>query len=48
MLIKLFQGQGFMEYRKTMQELFVTVASRKPEASRDRSAEVYLLGLQRR
>ena len=48
MLIKLFQGQGFMEYRKAMQELFVTVASRKPEASRDRSAEVYLLGLQRR
>ena len=48
MLIKLFQGAGFMEYRKAMQELFVTVASRKPEASRDRSAEVYLLGLQRR
>jgi 23S rRNA (uridine2552-2'-O)-methyltransferase len=48
MLIKLFQGAGFMEYRKAMQELFTTVASRKPEASRDRSAEVYLLGLQRR
>ncbi len=48
MLIKLFQGAGFMEYRTAMQALFATVVSRKPEASRDRSAEVYLLGLQRR
>ncbi len=48
MLIKLFQGVGFMEYRKAMQGLFATVQSRKPEASRDRSSEVYLLGLQRR
>ncbi len=44
MLIKLFQGAGFMDYRKAMQEMFASVASRKPEASRDRSAEVYLLG----
>lgn len=45
MLIKVFQGAGFMEYRKAMQERFETVATRKPEASRDRSAEQYLLGL---
>ncbi|GAB4062542.1 RlmE family RNA methyltransferase [Uliginosibacterium sediminicola] len=44
MLIKLFQGAGFMDYRKAMQAMFASVASRKPEASRDRSAEVYLLG----
>jgi 23S rRNA (uridine2552-2'-O)-methyltransferase len=44
MLIKLFQGAGFMDYRKAMQAMFASVASRKPDASRDRSAEVYLLG----
>ncbi|MFT3733834.1 MAG: RlmE family RNA methyltransferase [Rhodocyclaceae bacterium] len=47
MLIKLFQGAGFMEYRKSMQQMFGSVLSRKPEASRDRSAEVYLLGLRK-
>ncbi|MGC3964090.1 MAG: RlmE family RNA methyltransferase [Rhodocyclaceae bacterium] len=45
MLIKLFQGEGFMEYRKAMQGAFRAVHSRKPAASRDRSSEVYLLGL---
>lgn len=48
MLIKLFQGAGFMEYRGEMMKMFRTVHSRKPEASRDRSAEVYLLGLDRK
>ncbi|PAS96921.1 MAG: 23S rRNA methyltransferase [Candidatus Dactylopiibacterium carminicum] len=48
MLIKVFQGAGFMEYRAQMQQLFRTVHSRKPEASRDRSAEVYLLGINRK
>ncbi len=48
MLIKVFQGAGFMEYRAAMMKMFQTVHSRKPEASRDRSAEVYLLGLQKR
>ncbi|MBP7614061.1 MAG: RlmE family RNA methyltransferase [Thauera sp.] len=43
-LVKLFQGEGFMEYRKQMEAAFVTVQVRKPKASRDRSAEVYLLG----
>lgn len=47
MLIKLFQGTGFMEYRKAMQQMFGNVVSRKPEASRDRSAEVYLLGMKK-
>ncbi|WP_026259224.1 RlmE family RNA methyltransferase [Uliginosibacterium gangwonense] len=48
MLIKVFQGSGFMEYRTAMQKIFRTVAARKPEASRDRSAEVYLLGLDKK
>lgn len=48
MLIKVFQGSGFMEYRTAMQKVFRTVAVRKPEASRDRSAEVYLLGLDKK
>ena len=48
MLIKVFQGAGFMEYRTQMQQLFRAVHSRKPEASRDRSAEVYLLGVGRK
>lgn len=43
-LVKLFQGEGFMEYRKQMEAAFATVQVRKPKASRDRSAEVYLLG----
>lgn len=48
MLIKLFQGAGFMEYRSEMMKIFQSVCSRKPDASRDRSAEVYLLGLGKR
>lgn len=48
MLIKVFQGAGFAEFRVAMQRLFQSVPTRKPEASRDRSAEVYLLGLGRK
>lgn len=47
MLIKVFQGAGFMEFRAAMQESFKQLHSRKPDASRDRSAEVYLLGMGR-
>jgi len=43
MLVKVFQGAGFMELRKEMQEAFETLSVRKPAASRDRSAETYLL-----
>ncbi|MRR50555.1 MAG: RlmE family RNA methyltransferase [Rhodocyclaceae bacterium] len=43
MLVKVFQGAGFMELRKEMQEAFESLAVRKPAASRDRSAETYLL-----
>lgn len=47
-LIKVFQGTGYMEYRQAMQEVFETVTVRKPDSSRDRSAELYLLGRRRR
>jgi 23S rRNA (uridine2552-2'-O)-methyltransferase len=43
-LVKVFQGVGFEEFRKQMRQAFEQVAIRKPDASRDRSAEVYLLG----
>ncbi len=42
-LVKVFQGEGFMEFRKEMERHFASVQVRKPKASRDRSAEVYLL-----
>ncbi len=43
-LIKVFQGAGFEDYVKAMRAVFRKVAARKPDASRDRSREVYLLG----
>lgn len=42
-LVKVFQGEGFMAFRKEMERRFASVQVRKPKASRDRSAEVYLL-----
>ena len=43
-LVKVFQGEGLPEYRKDMQQSFGKLITRKPEASRARSKEVYLLG----
>ncbi|MBA53545.1 MAG: 23S rRNA (uridine(2552)-2'-O)-methyltransferase RlmE [Pseudomonadales bacterium] len=43
-LVKVFQGEGLPEYRKDMQQSFGKLITRKPEASRPRSKEVYLLG----
>lgn len=42
-LVKVFQGRGFNELYKAMQQRFTRVATRKPKASRPRSAEQYLL-----
>ncbi|WP_041656243.1 RlmE family RNA methyltransferase [Azoarcus sp. KH32C] len=47
-LIKVFQGAGFMEFRNEVARHFSTLQVRKPKASRDRSPEVYLLGLRRK
>ncbi|MDO6672180.1 23S rRNA (uridine(2552)-2'-O)-methyltransferase RlmE [Cobetia amphilecti] len=44
-LVKVFQGEGFDAYLKDMRGSFNKVVTRKPEASRARSREVYLLGL---
>lgn len=44
-LVKVFIGSGFDEMLKTMRGQFAKVVTRKPKASRDRSSEVYLLGL---
>ncbi|WP_028302948.1 23S rRNA (uridine(2552)-2'-O)-methyltransferase RlmE [Oceanospirillum maris] len=42
-LAKVFQGEGFDAYLKQLKEQFKTVITRKPDASRARSREVYLL-----
>nr|WP_101675500.1 23S rRNA (uridine(2552)-2'-O)-methyltransferase RlmE [Alloalcanivorax mobilis] len=44
-LVKVFQGEGFDQYRRELQSRFVRVVSRKPAASRPRSSEVYQLGV---
>jgi 23S rRNA (uridine2552-2'-O)-methyltransferase len=46
-LVKVFVGSGFDEIVRNMRQGFDKVATRKPKASRDRSSEVYLLGLKR-
>jgi len=43
-LVKVFQGEGFEPFLKAMREGFNKVVTRKPDASRARSREVYLLG----
>ncbi|MBK9521254.1 MAG: RlmE family RNA methyltransferase [Rhodocyclaceae bacterium] len=48
LLVKVFQGSGYMELRKAVDEVFETLLVRKPAASRDKSAEVYLLGRSKR
>ncbi|UOO82666.1 RlmE family RNA methyltransferase [Uruburuella testudinis] len=47
-LVKVFQGAGYQEYLTAMRAMFATVQIRKPEASRNRSSEVYLLGKNKR
>lgn len=47
-LVKVFIGSGFDELIKQMRSQFEKVVTRKPKASRDRSSEVYLLGLHRK
>jgi 23S rRNA (uridine2552-2'-O)-methyltransferase len=44
MLVKAFQGAGFEPFLKEMRSRFDAVAVRKPDASRERSSEVYLVG----
>jgi 23S rRNA (uridine2552-2'-O)-methyltransferase len=44
LLIKCFHGSGYSQIVQMFKRCFVTVAPRKPKASRDKSAEVFLLG----
>ncbi len=43
-LVKVFQGDGFEAFVKTLRAAFQQMQTRKPEASRGRSSETYLLG----
>jgi 23S rRNA (uridine2552-2'-O)-methyltransferase len=44
-LIKMFQGEGFDQFKQNLTQSFNTVKICKPDASRLRSREVYLLAL---
>ena len=44
MVVKVFQGEGFDEYLRELKKAFNKVLTRKPDASRARSREVYLVG----
>ncbi|HIB62283.1 MAG TPA: 23S rRNA (uridine(2552)-2'-O)-methyltransferase RlmE [Methylococcaceae bacterium] len=43
-VVKVFQGEGFDDYKREVSQLFSKVLIRKPKASRPRSREVYILG----
>jgi 23S rRNA (uridine2552-2'-O)-methyltransferase len=43
-LVKVFQGEGFDDFVREMRRHFAQVMVRKPNASRTRSTEVYMLG----
>jgi len=42
-LIKMFQGSGIDEFKKELKTIFKKVLIRKPDASRSRSREIYIL-----
>ena len=44
LLVKCFHGSGYSQIVEQFRRVFVTVAPRKPKASRGKSAETYLLG----
>ena len=43
-VVKVFQGEGFEEYKNDAASSFKVIKIRKPKASRPRSREVYLVG----
>jgi 23S rRNA (uridine2552-2'-O)-methyltransferase len=43
-VVKVFQGEGFDDYVKAVRSSFEKVVIRKPDASRPRSREVYIVG----
>ncbi len=48
MLVKVFQGAGYMELRESLRHVFEQILVRKPAASRGRSAETFLLARKKR
>ena len=42
-VVKVFQGEGFDDYKRELGKLFSKVLIRKPKASRPRSKEVYII-----
>ena len=44
LLVKCFHGSGYSQLVEVFKRHFVRVAPRKPKASRDKSAETFLLG----
>lgn len=47
-IVKVFQGEGFDEYLGQIRSLFTKVKVRKPDASRSRSREVYIVATGRK
>ncbi|CUX96511.1 23S rRNA (uridine(2552)-2'-O)-methyltransferase RlmE [Candidatus Doolittlea endobia] len=47
-LVKVFQGEGFDKYLRELRSLFMKVKIRKPNASRARSREVYIVATGRK
>jgi len=47
-LAKTFQGEGFPELLQLARKNFKRVVTRKPEASRDRSPECYVIGFEKK
>jgi 23S rRNA (uridine2552-2'-O)-methyltransferase len=44
LLVKCFHGSGYSQIVEKFKRQFKTVAARKPKASRDKSAETFILG----
>jgi len=44
LLLKCFHGSGYSQIVEKFKRQFKTVAARKPKASRDKSAETFILG----
>ena len=43
-VVKVFQGSGYSQYIEACKKVFKVVHQRKPEASRDSSSEMYVVG----
>lgn len=48
LLVKLFQGEGYSEFLQAARRQFDKVVTRKPDASRSRSSETYVVAIGKR